>query len=131
SAHGRRPDHPGRVELDELHVNQVGARPQRERVAVAGVLPGVGRDLPRLADAAGGEHDGLGFEEDELAGIAPVAEGPAHAVAVLQEALDLALHVYVDALVDAVVLERADHLEAGPVADMVQARVAVAAEVPL
>ena len=41
------------------------------------------------------------------------------------------LHVDVDALVDAVILERADHLEAGAVADVREARVAMAAEVAL
>ena len=67
AAHRRRPDHARRVELDELHVDQVGARPERQGVAVARVLPGVRRDLPRLADAAGGEHDGLRLEDDERA----------------------------------------------------------------
>ena len=37
----------------------------------------------------------------------------------------------VDALVDAVILQRADHLQAGAVADVRQARIAVAAEVAL
>jgi len=47
---------------------------QGQRVAVAGVLPGVGRDLERLADAAGGEHHRGGLEQHELAVLAPVAE---------------------------------------------------------
>src|SRR4028118_565477 len=49
----RRPDHPGGVELDELHVHQPGPGLQRQRVPVAGVLPRVRGDLPGLADAAG------------------------------------------------------------------------------
>ncbi len=96
AAHRGRPHHPGRVELDELHVDQVGARPVGERLAVAGVLPGVRRELPRLADAAGGQHHRLGLEEHELAGVAPVAEGARHPLAVLEQPLDLALHVHVD-----------------------------------
>ena len=40
-------------------------------------------------------------------------------------------HVRRDALMDAVVLQRADQLEPGPVADMGQPRVFVAAEVAL
>ena len=40
----RRPDHPGRMELDELHVDQLGAGVIGERVAVAGALPAVARD---------------------------------------------------------------------------------------
>ena len=51
---GGRPDHPCRVELDELHVHQLGARVIGERVAVSGVLPAVAGDLVRLADPAGG-----------------------------------------------------------------------------
>ena len=39
--------------------------------------------------------------------------------------------MHVDALVDAVVLQRADHLEAGAIADVREARIAVAAEVAL
>ncbi len=41
------------------------------------------------------------------------------------------LHVDVDALVDAVILQRADHLEPGAVADVREPRIAVAAEVAL
>src|SRR5262249_40497115 len=51
--------------------------------------------------------------------------------AVLEELDDRALHVDVDALVDAVVLEGADHFEAGAIADVREPRVSMAAEVPL
>ena len=44
---------------------------------------------------------------------------------------DRALHVHVDAQVNRVILKRADHLEAGAVADMREARILVAAEVAL
>src|SRR6266545_3237290 len=50
---------------------------------------------------------------------------------VLEEPLEVALHVHVYALVHCVLLERADHLESGPVAHVRQARVLVAAEVAL
>src|SRR5262249_47977788 len=45
AADGGGPDHPGGVELDELHVLEVGACGVGERLAVAGVLPGVAGDL--------------------------------------------------------------------------------------
>ena len=41
------------------------------------------------------------------------------------------LHVDVDAAMDAVILQRADHLEAGAIADVREARIAMAAEVAL
>ena len=66
AADAGRPDHPGRVELDELHVDQLGAGLVGERLAVAAVLPRVRGDLVGLADAAGREDDRLGREDDRL-----------------------------------------------------------------
>ena len=63
AAHRERPDHAGRVELHALHVDDVGPGPDGHGVAVAHGLPRVRRVLPRLADRAGGEHEGLGGEE--------------------------------------------------------------------
>ena len=37
--HAGRPDHPGRMELDELHVDQIGAGAIGQRVPVAGRIP--------------------------------------------------------------------------------------------
>src|SRR5690348_17464664 len=51
--------------LFRSHVEQRRTGPQRHCVAVAGVLPGVGRDLERLADAAGRQHDRRRGELDE------------------------------------------------------------------
>ena len=74
AAHAGRPDHAGRVELDELHVDELGAGLVGQRVPVAAVLPRVRGDLVRLADAARREDDGLGREGDRPARRPPVAE---------------------------------------------------------
>ena len=100
-------------------------------MSVAGALPRVRRDPPALAGAAGGEHERRRGERDELARRAPVAEGAADAVAVLQQPRDRALHEDVDSRVHGLVLERADQLEAGAVADVDQPPVRMAAERPL
>jgi hypothetical protein len=132
AAHAERPDHPRRMELHELHVDEVGTRVVGERMPVAGVLPRVAVDLVGAADPARRQHHGLGAEHDEAARLAPVRERAAHPLAVLQQARDRALHEDVDLrIADALVLERADHLEAGTVADVGQARVLMAAEVAL
>ena len=127
----RRPHHPGGVELDELHVHELRACLVGERSSVAGGLPRVRRDPPALAGAAGGEHDRRRGEHDELPRGAPVAEGTADAVAVLQEPRDRALHEDVDARVHRLVLKRADQLQARAVADVDQPPVRVTAEGPL
>ena len=100
-------------------------------MAVAGVLPGVGRHLERLADAAGREHDGRCLEGDEATALAPVAEGAGHLVAVLEDLGDGAFHEHVDAEGDNTLLEGADHLQAGTVAHVGEPGVAVPAEVAL
>ena len=67
-------------------------------------------------------------EDDVLAGRAPVAERAADALAVLEQLRDRALHEDVDARVHGLVLQRADQLEPGAVADVHEPLVGVAAE---
>jgi hypothetical protein len=131
AAHARRPDHARRVELHELHVDQFSAGVVGQAVAVAGILPAVAGDLVGLADAAGRQHHRPGPEDDEPAMLPVIGHRPRDAVAVLEEPEDRAFHVHFDALVDAVVLEGADHFQAGAVADVSEARVLVSAEVAL
>src|SRR5262245_27936970 len=55
AAHARGPHHPGGMELNELHVHQLGTRVVRQRLAVPCVFPAVARDLVRPPDTAGGQ----------------------------------------------------------------------------
>ena len=119
------------MKLDEFHVEQLGAGMIGERVTVAGAFPRVAGNLERAAKSARGDDDGLGLEDLEAAALAIVAEGADDAVAVLEQADDGPFHVDGDALVDAVVLQGANHLEAGAVADVGEARETVAAEIAL
>ena len=140
----RRPDHARRVELDELHVDQGGAGAQGERMAVAGVLPGVAGDLEGLADPAGGEDDRRRLEQHEPPRLAPVPEGTGDGAVLLEDlgdgqlGEDLQARLVVTGLAvvllleaDDLLLQGADQLEAGAVTHMGKARVLVAAEVAL
>ena len=126
-----RPDHAGRMKLHELHVNQFRAGMIGQRLAVAGVFPGVAGDFIGATNAAGGQHDGFRLENLESSALAVVAERADNAVAVLEQRDDRVLHVDFDALMDAVVLQRADQFQAGAVADVGESRIAVAAEIAL
>ena len=123
------------MELDEFHVHQVGAGLHRQRVTVAGVLPGVGGDLVGLADAAGREDHGGGVELHEGARLAPVRISPGDPVAGLalfgEQLQDRALHEDVDPRGDGLVLKGPDHLQAGAVTDVSETSEAVTAEVTL
>ena len=131
ASHAWWPDHAGGVELHELHVDEFGTCVVGESVTVAGVLPAVRRNAEGASDTAGGEYDRLGMKNSEATFFAVVAERATDAITVHQQLDDGALHVYVDPLVDTVVLQRADHLEPGAVADVSEARVSVTAEVAL
>ena len=131
AAHAGRPHHAGGMELNELHVEQFRAGMISQRVAVAGVLPTVAGDLISASDTAGGEDDGLGAEEAEAPAFPVIAEDAGDAIAVFQKRQHGDFHVEINALMDAVILEGADHLQTGAVAHMRQARIAVAAEVTL
>ena len=126
------PHHSGRVELDELHADQVGAGVVGQRMAVAGVLPRVAVDLVGAADPAGREHDGLRAEQQEAAALAAIGERAADPAVVGQEPRDGAFHEDVDALrLHRPVLQGPDHLEARAIADVGEPRVLMATEVPL
>ena len=118
-------------ELDELHVDEVGAGGQGQSMTVAGVFPGVRRHLVGLADPTGGQHNGGSLEGNEAARLAPVAEGAGDPTAVLQQVDDRALHEHVDIPRHRLMLESADQLEPGPVPDVGQARVAMTTKITL
>src|SRR5262249_31590228 len=100
-------------------------------LSVARALPRVRVDLERATNAARRKNDRLRVEDDELAALAPIAEAAADPILVAEQTRDRALHVHVHPRVDAVLLERADHLEAGAIADVRETRIFVAAEVAL
>src|SRR4029077_21107688 len=120
-----------RMKLHELHVNQFRAGMICQRLPVARVFPGVAGDFIGATNAAGGEHDGFRLENLETSTLAVVAERSNNSVAVLEQRDDRVLHVDFDALMDAVVLERANQFQAGAVADMGESRIAVTAEIAL
>jgi hypothetical protein len=120
------------VELEELQVDQLGPGLKSHGQAVAGRLPRVAGELEDLAPAPGGHHHRLGPEDDEAAVFATVSKGARDAsVRVLEQPRHGVFHEDVDAGVDALVLEAADQLQTGPVADVGKPPVAVGPEWPL
>ncbi len=99
-----------------------------ERHTVTCIFPGVRSDSPGFADAARTNDHRLGPENDEAPLLAPIAESAGDTVAVFEQTCDGALHVNVDALVHAAILQGADHLQPGAVTDMTQPFEGVAAE---
>jgi hypothetical protein len=67
----------------------------------------------------------------EETALAVVGQSRDDAVAVLEQRRDGALHVHVDLALDAVILQRPDHLESGSIPDVGQPWIAVPAEVSL
>ena len=119
------------MELDEFHVQQFRARVVREGNAVAGAFPGIAGDGIGPAQTAGANHHGLGLENAETAALAVITKGARHAVAILEQRYNGIFHMHRDALMDTMVLQRADQFQTRAVADVGEARITVAAEVTL
>ena len=100
-------------------------------MAVASILPAVRRDLEGASNAARRQDDRAGAEDPKSAAFSIVTERPRHTIAVLQERDHRTLHVHIDPAMNAVVLQCADHLQTGAIANVRQPGIPMAAEVPL
>ena len=116
------------MELNKLHIHQFGSNLVGKSHSIAGVFPGVGCDRPGFANAASGENDRFCLEHHEAPVLAPVAESAGDAVAIFQQTRDRALHVNVKAHLHAAILQSANHLQAGAVADVAKPLVCMAAK---
>ena len=114
------PGQAGRVELEELHVLQRQAAAEGDAHAVTGEGVGVGGGLEDLAGAAGGQDDGLGPEDVDLAGGQLVGHDAGGALVAErarrhQQVEDVELVEELHALLDAVLVERLQDHVAGAV----------------
>src|SRR5919107_1501214 len=128
TAHAWRPDHPGRMELHHLHVHQLGPSVVAEDHAVPRSLPGVGGDLEDASPPAGRHDDSPGLEMDELAVLTRVGQGSDDPSLLLEELGDGRLHVDLRVGGENLLLHGPDELQPGPVADVAEAAIGMAAE---
>ena len=110
---------------------ELGAGLISQADAVTGVLPAVAGDLVSSSNAAGGQDHGGCSKQLKTAPFTLVAKGADNPVAIFQESGHRKFHMDLDSLMDSMVLQGADHFQAGPIADVGQARVAVSAKVAL
>src|ERR1700730_2903222 len=100
-------------------------------MSVAGIFPTVARDFVGAANAASREHDRFGAKNSEATTLAFVTTRADNAVAIFEHRKNGVLHVNLDALMNAVVLQRADHLQAGAIADVREPRIFMTAKISL
>src|SRR6516225_9910990 len=100
-------------------------------MAVARIFPTVAVDLIRAPDASGREDDRARLEQQESPAFARVTERTGNAAVILDQGDNGRFHVHLNALMNAVILERPDHFKTRAVAHVSEPRVAMAAEVPL
>src|SRR5678815_2974953 len=102
-----------------------------KRVTVAGAIPAVARDLVSFPNTTGREYDGFGSENPKTTTLAIVTEGFADSRSILQQCENTHLHVHIDSAMNPVILQGADHFQAGEIADVREARIFMAAKIPL
>src|SRR6266436_1885658 len=98
---------------------------------VAGAIPAVTGDLVSFANSTGGENNCFSAKNFEPTAFAIVSEGADDAVAIFQQRYDANLHVNLDALMHAVILQRANHFQTGAIPNVRQPRIFVSAKIAL
>src|SRR5262245_48014368 len=78
--HARRPDHPGGMKLNELHIDEFRAGLISERVTISSVFPTVAGDFVCASYSACGQHYCLGPEDFETSSLTFVSERSDNAV---------------------------------------------------
>ena len=131
AAHAGRPDHSRRMELHKFHIHQRRARIVCESVAISGIFPAVAGDFVSPSNASRRQHDGFGAKQVKSPALAIVAKCSRDAIAILQQCDDRVFHEHVETEMYAVVLQRTDHLQSRPIANMRQPGIAMSAKIAL
>jgi hypothetical protein len=100
-------------------------------MSVTGAIPTVARDFVRFADPTSGEDDCFSLENFEMAALPIVSKRANNAIPILEQRDDAPLHVHIDPLMYAVILQRSNHFQAGTIAYMRKPRIFMTAKVPL
>jgi hypothetical protein len=119
------------MKLHKLHVDQICARVISECVTIASVFPTVAGYFIGSPNSASGQHHCFGAENFEASTFAFVTKRPDNAVAIFKKRKNRVLHVNIDALMHAVVLQGANHFQAGAIAYVCEAWIFMPAEVSL
>src|SRR5215831_1590459 len=102
-----------------------------EGVTVSCVFPTVAVNLIGASHATGRQHDCPRLKEYKSPAFAGIAEGTGDTTVILDDTEDRGLHVNFDSLMDTVILEGPDHLEASAIPNVSQSRETMTAEVAL
>src|SRR6266404_4038827 len=100
-------------------------------MTVTRAFPTIAGDLVSPPNAASRDDDGLSQKNLEPPALSVITKCSDHTVAFLQQRQDRVLHVNINALVNSVVLERANHLQPSAITHMRQAGILVPAEIAL
>src|SRR5262245_52404553 len=83
SHHAWRPNHSGRMKLNEFHIDEFRACFVRKRVSISSVFPTIAGDFVRAADPTSGQYYRFRPENLETPSLAFVTKRANHAISVL------------------------------------------------
>src|ERR1039458_6856692 len=98
---------------------------------IAGAFSRIAGHAIRTTQTTGAKHDSLRFENAETTTLAVVTKRANDAARILEQRNHGVFHVNNNALMDAMILQRADEFEARAVADVRETRITMAAEIAL
>jgi len=119
------------MKLYKFHVDEFCAGLVCERVAISSIFPAITGNFVGAANPTGRQYDCFRAENFESTALPLVSKGAYHAVAVFEQRKNGVLHVHIDPLMNAVILQRADHFQAGAIAYVREPRIFMSAKMPL
>src|SRR5690606_21521604 len=126
-----RPDHPGGMKLDELHVDEFSACIPGKCHAAACTIPTVARYFVEASHPPGGQYDRLCLEDLERASLPFITEGAGDSAVVLQRVCDCILLVEVYPLMSTMIRQSTNPFQTNSHTYAYQTRKLMSPEVPL
>src|ERR1051326_5317469 len=96
------------MKLNEFHIDEFRASLISKRVSISGVFPAVAGDFVRPPNPTSREHDCFGTEDLEAPSLTFITKRANHSFSLFQERQNGVLHVDINSLMHAVILQRPD-----------------------
>src|SRR5437868_1660846 len=119
------------MKLNKFHINELSSCMVCELMAITGIFPTITGDLECSSNSASGKYDRLGPENKKLSSFSIVTKCSCDAIIFFQQSSDRTLHVHCYPLVNAMVLQRSDHLEPCAITHVCESRIFMSSKIPL
>ena len=119
------------MELYKFHIHKFSPRIISQRMSVTGIFPAIAGDLESSSNSPSGKNHRLCAEDHKPASLSCITESTGYIIAILKQRDNRAFHMHLYPLVDAMVLQSADHFKARAITNMCEPGIFMTTKIPL